>query len=348
MSKLEWYPRYSGRALRGMECLTLEERGAYNTLLDMIYDRGEAVPDDEQRIAGEMRVSVRKWRVIRAALLVKNRIISRQNDRGLPVLTDDVAEAELVSRTARSRANAESGATGGRVSAEKRKNDKENNGDEQATAAAKAKLLTETETETEKRPHTLSADDVRVQSAEVSEAAGDALADMARCPGIASLAPLRSLLKGDPPCDWGEDVLPAVQSAAAWHRSRDGPGSMRSWTTAVRIAIENRDRRLAGLPPRNERPGPHPQAAAADPRRANTDSRRRAWLDLAEEQHAADAAPVRREPGGPGQHMPDRPRLAYAGEPAGDRDGDRGAGPALPGAEADGRGKPDRNAAVGG
>lgn len=347
MSKLEWYPRYSGRALRGMECLTLEERGAYNTLLDMIYDRGEAVPDDEQRIAGEMRVSVRKWRVIRAALLVKNRIISRHNERGLPVLTDDVAEAELVSRMARSRANAESGATGGRVSAEKRKNDKENNGDEQATAAAKAKLLTDTDTE--KRTHTLSADDVRVQSAEVSEAAGDALADMARCPGIASLAPLRSLLKGDPPCDWGEDVLPAVQSAAAWHRSRDGPGSMRSWTTAVRIAVENRDRRLAGLPPRNERPSPTPsQATAADPRRANTESRRRAWVDLAEEQHRSNVDPVRREPGEPSANVPDRPRLAYAGEPVGDRSGDRDTGAALSGAEADGPGKPDRHSAVGG
>lgn len=86
------------------------------------------------------------------------------------------------------------------------------------------------------------------RSAEATAAAGDALASLATCPGIATLAPLRALLVGETPCDWREDVLPAIASAAAWHRSRDGPGSMRSWTTACRIAVENRDRRLSGAP----------------------------------------------------------------------------------------------------
>lgn len=86
------------------------------------------------------------------------------------------------------------------------------------------------------------------QNRQVSEAAGDALADMAVCPGIANLSALRALIGGDPPCDWALDVLPAVTAAAAWHRGKTGPGSMRSWTTAARIAVENRDKRLAGAP----------------------------------------------------------------------------------------------------
>jgi hypothetical protein len=107
--------------------------------------------------------------------------------------------------------------------------------------------------------------------AEAQEAAGDALASMATSPGIAMLTPLVGLLKADPPCDWSADVLPAVSSAAAWHRSRAGPGSMTSWTVAVRIARENRDRRLAPEPvtaqPESRTDArPHPVDGQPDPK----------------------------------------------------------------------------------
>lgn len=108
----------------------------------------------------------------------------------------------------------------------------------------------------------------------VRECAGDALASMATHPGIASLHPLNALLVGERPCD-PEDVYAAVTSAAAWHRSRAGPGKMTSWTTAVRIAAENRDRRIAGAPA-SERPN-HIPTSAADRRRADTDARRGSW-----------------------------------------------------------------------
>jgi hypothetical protein len=102
---------------------------------------------------------------------------------------------------------------------------------------------------------------------EAMDAGGDAVADPARCAGIASIALLRGLLTGDAPCDWRLDVLPAIQSAAAWHRARDGPGSMTSWTTARKIALQNRNARLAG-PPKPQvidlenarRPDPQPSA----------------------------------------------------------------------------------------
>lgn len=83
--------------------------------------------------------------------------------------------------------------------------------------------------------------------ARVREEAGDALASMASYPGIASLHGLNALLRGAKPCD-PEDVYAAVKQAAAWHRSKNGPNSMRTWTTAIRMAAENRDRRLSGAP----------------------------------------------------------------------------------------------------
>jgi hypothetical protein len=89
-----------------------------------------------------------------------------------------------------------------------------------------------------------SAADARQRLAEVREAAGDALASMATAPGIASLAQLVALTSEIPACDWELDILPAITTAAAWHRAQDGPGSMRSWTVAVKIARQNRTARL--------------------------------------------------------------------------------------------------------
>lgn len=99
----------------------------------------------------------------------------------------------------------------------------------------------------------------------VREAAGDALASMATHPNIASIAPLLVLMAGEKPCDPEQDVYPAIVAAAAWHRSRDGPGSMTSWTTAAKIAVQNRDRRLAGNP---EPKAPHERPDTPSAKRA--------------------------------------------------------------------------------
>lgn len=129
----------------------------------------------------------------------------------------------------------------------------------------------------------------------VRECAGDALDSMATHPGIANLAPLTGLLTIDPPCE-PDEVYGAVSAAAAWHRQRGGAGSMTGWTVARKIALENRDRRLAGAPV-NERPHHNP-TNAADRRRADTESRRGAWSHVIAEHTGSD--PCDDEPGGQG------------------------------------------------
>ena len=52
-----------------MARLTLEERGAYNTILDLIYSHGGSVDDDDRFLAGWMRCDVRVWRRLRGRLL---------------------------------------------------------------------------------------------------------------------------------------------------------------------------------------------------------------------------------------------------------------------------------------
>lgn len=69
MGKIRWYKRDPDAALAGMMCLSLEERGAYNTVLDLIYSQGGEVLDDERFIAGWLRCDIRVWKRIRKRLL---------------------------------------------------------------------------------------------------------------------------------------------------------------------------------------------------------------------------------------------------------------------------------------
>jgi uncharacterized protein YdaU (DUF1376 family) len=69
MGKLHWYKRDPVAALEGMSNLSLEERGAYDTVLDLIYARDGQVDDDDRFIAGWCRCDVRVWKRIRATLI---------------------------------------------------------------------------------------------------------------------------------------------------------------------------------------------------------------------------------------------------------------------------------------
>lgn len=69
MGKIHWYKRDPDAALTGMMGLTLEERGAYNTILDLIYSQAGALPDDSRFISGWLRVDVRVWKRLRQRLI---------------------------------------------------------------------------------------------------------------------------------------------------------------------------------------------------------------------------------------------------------------------------------------
>lgn len=69
MGKLRWYRRDPLAALDGMANLSLEERGAYNTVLDLIYARDGAVPDDAAFMCRRLGCNVRRWTRIRQRLI---------------------------------------------------------------------------------------------------------------------------------------------------------------------------------------------------------------------------------------------------------------------------------------
>jgi uncharacterized protein YdaU (DUF1376 family) len=100
MPHLEWYKRNCRAALDGMLMLSLEERGAYNTILDLIYLTGDNLLDDDRFICGWLRVDVRVWKRLRASLMDKQKIsISEGVIRNFRATAEiDVAVASMVAR----------------------------------------------------------------------------------------------------------------------------------------------------------------------------------------------------------------------------------------------------------
>gem|GEM_PF-3543127 len=108
MSAQPYHKRYHSDALAGFMSLTLEERGAYQTLLDMIYDRGGPIIGNDRLIAGYMGGSLRKWTALREILVEKGKI--RVLDDGS--ITNDRAEKELENYAKTSRKLSENGLKG--------------------------------------------------------------------------------------------------------------------------------------------------------------------------------------------------------------------------------------------
>lgn len=66
---LPWYKRNPQRWLNATRELTLEQRGAYNDCLELLYLRDRRIPDDSRFVASFLGVTARKWNAIREVLL---------------------------------------------------------------------------------------------------------------------------------------------------------------------------------------------------------------------------------------------------------------------------------------
>ena len=122
MSGRPWYKRYGADFISGTLGLTLEEKGAYSIILDLIYDRGAGIPDEPRYIAGVCGCSVRKWNTIREKLLAAGKITISE---GLISNSRAEKEIEIASKNADERA--ESGRKGGLKRAENASKSNENN-----------------------------------------------------------------------------------------------------------------------------------------------------------------------------------------------------------------------------
>jgi uncharacterized protein YdaU (DUF1376 family) len=117
-----WYRRFPDNFLGGINGMTLEEKGAYSVVIDMIYQRGGPISDEPRYIAGICNCSVRKWNAIRARLLQLGKLYEIDGH-----LMNERAVIELEKAAKVAREHAENGAKGGDKSAEKRAEARKNN-----------------------------------------------------------------------------------------------------------------------------------------------------------------------------------------------------------------------------
>lgn len=128
MSRQPWHKRFHSDALTGYQALDLEERGAYTTLLDLMYDRGEALQLSDRLLAGYFNVSVRKATALLSQLVAKGKIVRLEDGR----ITNSRFEKERENALKKARELAENGSKGGRKRAENEKFGNENNEADQA------------------------------------------------------------------------------------------------------------------------------------------------------------------------------------------------------------------------
>ena len=133
MTNRPWHKRYQSDALNGYMALSLELRGAYTTLLDLMYDRGEPLVENERLLAGFMNVSVRKVRSIIAELIEADKIQRTEDGK----LTNRRFEKERENELKISRKRAESAVKHPRKSRETSENPNEINDAPEANAQQK-------------------------------------------------------------------------------------------------------------------------------------------------------------------------------------------------------------------
>lgn len=110
---LGWYKRFPDKALSGMFELNLEQRGAYGTIIDLIYSRAGELPHDIDLIKSHLKVDARVTRRLLAELIDRDKI---QIVDGL--IRTRKSDVEIMTRIDTITAQSE----GGKAGAEKRWN----------------------------------------------------------------------------------------------------------------------------------------------------------------------------------------------------------------------------------
>lgn len=112
--KNQWYKYHPLDFYHDTAGMTLEQIGAYQMVLNLIYMRQGPVEDNDAFIAGHLRISTRKWRTFKKALLEAGKLTLNGGQ-----LTNVRAKKEIENALKTSRKHREHGAKGARTRAEK-------------------------------------------------------------------------------------------------------------------------------------------------------------------------------------------------------------------------------------
>jgi uncharacterized protein YdaU (DUF1376 family) len=99
---MKFYKRDPDRALAGMAELTFEQRGAYNSLLDLLYSRDGEVPDDDERVARMLSCNKREWVRLKKSLIELGKVWVKSGKIGAKRVQETINEATEFSNKQRS------------------------------------------------------------------------------------------------------------------------------------------------------------------------------------------------------------------------------------------------------
>lgn len=210
---LPYYKRFPRDFFEGTIGMSLEEKGAYGLVLDLIYKTDGRLADDPRYLAGMLGCSVRKWNSIKDRLVSLGKL-HIEND----IISNSRADYLLIER---------------RTYQDKQR--------ENRTKPNKNSQL-------EKPPsnHTEPEPDNAVLLARVREAAN--IFDDGFPDGLTDVSMFRQMIEPEQgePCDLESDILPAIRVCC--ERLREKQTTFKSWGYFHAAIIDNRDRRLSGLP----------------------------------------------------------------------------------------------------
>jgi len=232
MSSKPWYKRYGADFVAGTLGMSLEEKGAYSIILDLIYDRNGSIPDEPRYIAGVCGCSVRKWNVIRVRLIELGKISS---DNGM--ISNSRADKEIENRSRSARKD------------EKTTPNRKDNNAEKVVDINKNNDL-----EIQTPPHSQKSE---VRSQKESAAAApersfgwmcDRLSEVAAekldltATNFANMSALSGWIANG--CDFEQDILPTVKRLT----DRQPPGGIHGWGYFTRAIAQAKAEREAPLP----------------------------------------------------------------------------------------------------
>ena len=133
---MKWYKRDPAAALEGMIGLSAEERGYYNTLLDLLYARAPDGTVTDDLVCKAMACNPRSWRAVKKRLIEAGKIW---------VMDDGTLMAKRVENTLNeARLKLDWSSNGVRTELEKRVGSNENNDLQAYRAGARAQTTTRT------------------------------------------------------------------------------------------------------------------------------------------------------------------------------------------------------------
>jgi uncharacterized protein YdaU (DUF1376 family) len=71
---MKYYSRDPDAAFAGMAGMNLEQIGAYNLIIDLLYSRDGLVPDDDDEISRILHIDPRVWKRVKGELLAMGKI----------------------------------------------------------------------------------------------------------------------------------------------------------------------------------------------------------------------------------------------------------------------------------